>query len=266
MTKLIWNQEGSNRYEFGVDRGVYYHPVGPDVYDYGVVWNGLVSVDETSVGGENVSYHFDGIKYMDKVEPRNYHATITAYSSPDAFSASLGNFPLIPGFILTRQARTLFGLSYRTLFGDDVGYKIHLVYNILASPGKKGSSTTDASGSAELLSWKMDAVPPVGKQYRPTAHFILDSVKMDAAALDAIELILYGTDKTTARLPNIGELRDMVALWNPLIIVPQSVTGLAGLISGVGDLYTTSIEGLHRAPPQTRLAPSPVKGLYRLES
>lgn len=263
MARLMWHED--RKYEFGVDHGVYYHPVKPNVYDYGTVWNGLVSVDESSVGGENVAYHFDGIKYLDLVEPRNYEATITAYSAPQPFSYSLGYFPLVPGFILTRQTRTIFGLSYRTFVGDNLDYKIHLVYNILANFTRKGSSTIEETGKAELSSWKIDAVPLVGLKDRPTAHYILDSVRMPSELLTILEDILYGTDNTTARLPTIEELRDLVLLWNPLIIVPQSQTGLAGLVSGTGDLYTTSLEGLNRKLSSGRLVPSPINGLYRLE-
>lgn len=265
MARLVWHEEGQNKVEYGVDRGVYYSPIAPDVYSYGVVWNGLTEVTESSVGGEIASYHFDGIKYVDTVEPRNYQATITAYSAPDQFATSLGEKHLIPGFILTRQSRTLFGLTYRTFVGQDLGYKIHLVYNALASPLNRQYPTMKRDMSAELLSWKIDAVPPIGSDYRPSAHFILDSVKMGADLLGMIEEIIYGTDDTVARLPSIEELRDLVALWNPLIILPQSTTGLAGLVSGMGDLYTTSMEGINKHIYSGRLVPSSINGLYRLE-
>lgn len=265
MAKLIWHQEGKNRVEYGLDRGVFYSPIDSGRYDYGVVWNGLISVDEVSIGGANTSYYYDGIKYLDVVEPRNYQATLSSYYVPQQFNQTLGEIPVVPGFILTKQKRTLFGLSYRTFVGPDLGYKIHLVYHVMASARDEAYSTVDSSGEPDVRSWVLDAVPPIGVKHKPTAHYILDSLKMNSDALDAIEHIIYGTDKTTARLPTIDELRDLVVLWNPLIIVPQSATGLAGLVSGMGDLYTTSVEGINRAVPQTRLVSSPVNGLYRLE-
>lgn len=265
MAKLSWHEQEKRRYEYGVDRGVFYSPVGENRYDYGVVWNGLVSVDENFDGGDVSSYHFDGVKYLDTISPRNYKAALSAYSAPQKFIESLGNKPIVPGFILTRQARTLFGLSYRTFVGPDLGYKIHLVYNLLATQESLSHSTVSDSPTAEVLSWNLDAVPPVGLRYRPSAHFILDSFKMGPDLTETIELIIHGTDKTTARLPTIEELIGLVGLWHPLLIVPQSATGLADLVDGVGDLYSTSTEGFYQAMPQTRLNPTPIEGIYRLE-
>jgi hypothetical protein len=265
MAKLIWHQEGQKRIEYGVDRGVFYSPVQPDVYDNGVVWNGLVNVDESSVGGDSSSYHFDGVKYLDTVEPRNYQATISAYSIPRQLSMALGEAPITPGVILTRQPHIRFGLSYRTFIGDNLGYKIHLVYNILATSSGKSYPTINDSSTAEPFTYQIDATPTIGYNYRPTAHYILDSSKLNPDILIELEKIIYGTNDTTARLPLIGELLDLIQKWAPLLIIPQSLTGLADLTPGVGDLYTTQISGINRALQSTRLKSMPIDGLYRLE-
>lgn len=263
MTKLVWHKEES-RYEFGVDRGVFYPPTHNNQYSNGVVWNGLVSVDESSVGGDSSSYYYDGVKYLDIVAPRNYQAVISAYSAPQYLMHSLGEIPLIPGFILTRQQKSLFGLSYRTLVGSS-DYKIHLVYHAMASFSSEVYSSLTNASAAELLSWQIDAVPPVGMKYRPTAHFILDSAKANPDALEALESIIYGMDDAVARLPSIEELIGIISLWNPLLIGAQTIPGLAELDPGTGDLYAITMEGFYRALPQTRLVPSPINGLYRLE-
>lgn len=260
MAKLTWNQEGQNRYEYGVDRGVFY-----PTDDAGVVWNGLLNVVESSNGGANNSYHYDGIKYMDSVAPRNYKATISAYSTPSQFRASEGERSVVPGFILTRQPRALFGLCYRTFVGPELGYKIHIVYNALASPTRRSHSTINAAGTPTTLAWKIDAVPPVRKKYRPSAHYIFDSLLMPEDILDTLEDILYGTENTPPRLPDPGEIENIVAKWAPLVIVPQPTTGLAQLQPGMGDLYRIEIDGLHRALPDSRLVQTPVRGIYRLE-
>jgi len=273
MTKLVWDQEGQRSYEFGVDHGVYYSSVlirGAEYliekFDFGVVWNGLISIEEESVGGGNSEYHFDGVKYLDTVAPRNYQATLTAYSTPYDFHEASGNFHLIPGFILTRQARNRFGLSYRTFVGES-DYKIHLIYNALASPISIRNSTKQKSGSAEEISWKIDAVPMPGYKYRPSAHYILDSATMNPEALIAIESIIYGTDTTTARLPTMDELLGTIGLWAPVLIGSQTIPGLAELGPGVGDLTPTIFPGFYSAPSQTRLYEDYfVDGLYRLEA
>jgi hypothetical protein len=259
MAKLVWGQPDQRRYETGVDHGVLYPDDGP-----GVVWNGLVGVDESFSGGELSSYHFDGVKYLDLVSPKTFQATITAFSAPEEFSRCIGDKSVIPGFVLTRQPKTRFGFSYRTLL-DDRGYKLHLVYNVLASPNGSSSRTLAGSTAPDTRSWKIDAVPPRSDTYRPSAHFVLDSTKMAPDALDILEMMLYGTSEETPRLPSIDELMDIVALWSPLRILSQSLTGLSVLQPATGDLYRTKVDGILRALPNSRLYKSPVNGLYRLE-
>lgn len=259
MTKLDWGQLDQRRYESGVDRGVLY----PD-NDPGVVWNGLVSVEESFSGGELSSYHFDGVKYLDLVSPKTFQATITAFSAPEEFSPCIGDKSVIPGFVLTRQPRARFGFSYRTLVSD-TGYKLHLVYNALASPTGKVHSSLKPGAAPETKSWKIDAVPPASSTYRPSAHFILDSKAMASDALNVVETILYGSNEETPRLPSMDELIDIVALWAPLIIIPQPVSGLTQLQTGTGDLYRTKVDGILRVLPGGRLYKSPTDGLYRME-
>lgn len=261
MTKLAWSHAEAPHYESGVDRGVLYPETG-----IGVSWNGLVSVQETSSGGEAGSYYFDGIKYVDQLSPTTFRATITAFSKPKEFASALGDLAIAPGFILTRQPRSRFGLSYRSLIGDGLGYKLHIVYNALATPSKRGYSTNGATPQAENFSWQIDAVPPLSDTYRPSAHFIIDSTKIDPVVYSTVEEILYGSDSRDPRLPLINELIDLVGSWNPVLIVPQTVTGLAQLTDGLGDLNKTSIDGLYRSLSTTRLVDTNVDGFYRLET
>lgn len=264
MTRLVWGLESQRRYETGVDRGVLYPPGAP-----GVPWNGLVNVEQAFVGGDVTPLHFDGVKYLDFIGPKHYQATLTAYSAPEEFQAFIGRLAMTPGFIVTRQPRVRFGFSYRTRIengiGANVGYKLHLVYNALASPNSRGYTTLAADSVAETFSWKVDAVPPPSETHRPSAHFIFDSTQTDPTALEIIESILYGTDNDDPRLPSFDELVDVVVVGDSLIIVPDTVAGLASLIAGDGDLYTTSKPGIHRALPGTRLIETSVSGLYLLE-
>lgn len=260
MTRLVWNLEEQRRYEAGVDRGVLYPPEAP-----GVVWNGLTAVDESIVGGEVQSLHYDGIKYLDYVGPRTYQATLTAFSAPEEFQPFVGRRPLVPGFLLTRQPRQRFGLSYRTKIEAGRGYKLHLVYNALASPTSRSYATLSQDQQASTLSWKIDAVPPRSDTHRPSAHYIFDSTKTDPQALAIIEAYLYGTDNADPRLPIFEELIDIIVVGELVVIIPDSVGGLAELVPGDGDLYRTSREGILRGLPTTRLLESSVDGLYTLE-
>jgi len=260
MTKLVWGEETARRYESGINNAVLYPTNGP-----GVAWNGIISIEESFVGGEVASFHFDGIKYLDTVSPKNYQATVTAFSAPEEFAPSVGEKTVIPGFILTRQPRAKFGLSYKTYYGNGLDYKLNIVYNATASPNDKEYSSINASPEAKTLSWKVDAVPPTSSTYRPSAHFILDSTKAYPDALEAVETLLYGSNKISPRLPLIEELMDLTSAWSPLIIIPQSVTGLSQLSAGSGDLYRTKVDGINRALPNTRLTTSPTSGFYRME-
>lgn len=260
MTRLVWDLPNEKPYEYGVDRGVFYAEDS-----LGFVWNGLIRIVESSVGGEQESYYFDGVKYLDTVTPKNYKAALSAYSSPLVFPPYVGDSPVVPGFILTRQGKRRFGLSYRTFIGTDVGYKIHIIYNILATTQHRNYATITDSGIAQVFSWGIEAVPPVTNRYRPSAHYILDSTKVPPDVLKVIEDILYGTDGSPSRIPDVDELLDILKALNSLVIVPNEVTGLAALVSGTGDLSETKPEGLYRALPTTRLRESTVEGLYRLE-
>lgn len=260
MARLVWGKKNQRRYENGVDRGVLYPPNAP-----GVVWNGLVSVDESFVGGEVEQLYYDGIKYLDFVSPRHYQATLTAFSAPEEFWQFVGNRSVVPGFILTRQPRIRFGFSYRTKLEADLGYKIHLVYNALASPESRGYSSLAPDQQADTASWTIDAVPPRSSTHRPSAHFIFDSTKVDETALDIIESILYGTTDDDPRMPSFEELVDIIVIGEVLVIVPDDVSGLADLVPGEADLYRTSRPGVLRAMPETRLLESTTDGLYTLE-
>ena len=260
MTRLVWGEEADRRYESGINNAVLYPSDGP-----GVVWNGIISIEESFVGGEVSSFHFDGVKYLDTVSPKNYQATLTAFSAPEEFAPCVGEKSVIPGFILTRQPRSRFGLSYKTYYGNDLGYKLHIVYNATASPTGNEYSSINSSPEAKTLSWKIDAVPPVASTYRPSAHFVLDSTKAYPEAIEAVETLLYGSTKISPRLPLIEELMDFTTAWSSLIIIPQSVTGLSQLTAGSGDLYRTKVDGINRALPNTRLNPSPTSGFYRME-
>jgi hypothetical protein len=276
MAKLVWNQSAQQGYETGLDRGVLYPSNGP-----GVAWNGLLSVEESFAGGQNTSYYFDGIKYVDLVSPKTFEATISAFSAPPNFASAIGELSVIPGLILTRQPRSKFGFSYRTMVDDGSNYKLHIVYNATATPNSKSYVSRAATTSPTTLSWKINAVPPPSDTYRPSAHFVLDSTKVSAELLRNIESVLYGTLTRDPRLPEIDELIDRLVYFEAVIIDDDPANGLSPLVSSpslvrisvtgskldssVADLTTTKVAGIFRDLPNTRLAKTFVRGFYRLE-
>lgn len=198
MTKLVWDGMGQRRYETGVDRGVLYLPDGT-----GVSWNGLTSVEEDEGGIEVEPFYFDGVKYLQVRTSGDYSGTISAYTYPVEFEQFDGLEQVTNGMQLTRQPVTeMFAISYRTRIGNDVegldhGYKIHVVYNLTATPSTKSYSTVSDQPEPVDLSWTVSAIPEIVPGYRPTAHVIFDTTKLNPYLVLDLEDLLYGTDPTT---------------------------------------------------------------------
>lgn len=209
MARLTWGDVGQRYYETGLDRGVLYVDANS-----GVPWNGLTSVTESPSGGESRPYYLDGAKYMNIAAVDEYEASIQAFSSPPEFDVCDGNAVLYSGLVATNQRRKSFGLCYRTFLGNDVdgvnhAYKIHLVYNALASPTQHNNATIGSSTEPLDLSWAITTTPPITNLYRPTAHLIIDSRSLSSGRLLALEDVLYGTIDTASRMPSQTELLAM---------------------------------------------------------
>jgi hypothetical protein len=212
--RLEWNKPGERIFETGVSHGVLYPSAGP-----GVPWNGIVQVTEDSTGGDVSPLYLDGVKYMDVVANEDFEATLEAYSAPPEFAACEGIKTLVPGLYATQQRRKTFGLSYRTLIGNDLegtdyGYKLHIVYGCTAAPAGRSYQTLGDRVDIKTKSWSMSTVPQPATNYKPTAHFILDSTKMDSYLLEEIESFLYGRDDRDSRLLSQSEILDILA--NPI--------------------------------------------------
>lgn len=205
MTRLGWDAVGGRLYEVGIDRGVLFVDGFP-----GVPWNGLTSVNETPSGGDSKPFYIDGVKYLMLSAPEEYEGTITAFTYPDEFSQCNGDVQPRSGLFLTHQRRNSFGLSYRTKIGSDLdgsyGYKIHIIYNAVASPSERSNETLKDTTDPDDFSWKIACKPPVMDGYRRTAHIIIDSRSTDPSVLAEIEDILYGTEEDQSRLPTLDEV------------------------------------------------------------
>ena len=256
--RLVWSSKKPT-FRSGVDRGVLYPLEGP-----GVAWNGLVSVEDAHVGGEFEPLYSDGIRYLNLPSGRNYQATLSAYSTPEEFAPCNGDINVMKGLILTRQPRQQFGLSYRTLVGESLGYQIHLVYNALATPTGRSTTTKTETPTPNIPTWTIDAVPVESYAPRPTAHYILDSTKIGKDQMEAIEGLLYGTAFRNAYLPSIKQITAIATQWDPQIINPIYTTGISPLVDGMGDVQEVDVDGVYILLPNGRLAETEVKGLYQL--
>lgn len=227
MGKLTWDKTGERCYETGVDHGVLY-PVGENgTYPKGVAWNGLTAVTESPSGAEANAIYADNIKYLSLMSAEEFGASIEAYMYPDEFAVCDGTAELAAGVTVGQQPRKSFGLSYRTIAGNDTegenhGYKLHLIYGAMASPSEKAYQTVNDSPEAISFSWEVTTTPVeiaaidpgTGKPFKPTASLTIDSTKVSAEKLKAFEAILYGSDEDggkEARLPLPDEI---ITLFN----------------------------------------------------
>ena len=208
MVALAWHETGDKQYELGVDKGVFY-PLNAttSAYDNAYAWNGLISVTESPSGAEVTKNYADNDVYMSLMSAEEFAATVEAYNYPDEFALVDGTAEPVPGLYVGQQPRKPFGLSYRTKVGNDskgmdAGYKIHLIYNAMAAPSEKAYSTVNDSPEATTFSWELSTTPiNAGDVLKSTAQLTINSLKVPAAKLKALEDILYGTAALEARLP-----------------------------------------------------------------
>ena len=212
MSRLVWDKVGERIYETGVDRMVLYlYDTETKKFKNPVAWNGITAFNESPSGAEPTALWADNIKYLNLMSAEEYGATLEAYTYPDEFEECDGSKELAPGVMIGQQSRKLFALCYRTLIGNDtegtdLGYKLHIVYNCLASPSERGHATVNDSPEAANPSWEISTTPVEATGSKPTATVVIDSTKVDAETLAAFEDLLYGTANTDGTLPFPDEI------------------------------------------------------------
>lgn len=216
LNKLSWDNIGEKKYETGVDHCVLYPyntVATPSYYGPGVVWNGISNVSESPSGAEANPIYADNIKYLNLYSAEEFAATVEAYMYPDEFEECDGSAEIAPGVTIGQQNRKLFGLSYRTVLGNDeennnYGYKIHCIYGCMASPSEKAYGTINDSPEAISFSWEVNTTPVNVSGKKPTSTLIIDSTKVAAEKLAKLEEVLYGVDAkpyVTSQTYNVGE-------------------------------------------------------------
>lgn len=207
MALISWDQTGERFFETGVDHGVLYpYSTADKTYSPGVPWNGLTAINETPSGAEPTPIYADNMKYLNLMSAEEFGFTIEAFTYPDEFALCDGTATPAPGVAVAQQERRTFGLSYRTLVGNDIestnlGYKLHLIWGALASPSEKAYSTVNDTPEAITFSWTGTTTPeafPDSLGLKPSAQMTIDSTKVDAGKMAALEAILYGSDSIPA--------------------------------------------------------------------
>jgi len=186
MTKLNWYKAHERIFDSGLSRGVFYSQ-----NEFGVPWNGLVSVEEQSTEVDRKQRYVDGEKYGYSRSPGSFSAKIEAYTYPDEF-----------------EEGSIFGLSYRVEQGD--WYQIHLIYNAIATSSEIIYATLKDSVDALLFRWSVSTTPVQLLGATASAHIFVDSNTIYDWALTDLEDILYGTPSQDARFPSLEEVVQLV--------------------------------------------------------
>lgn len=236
MAKIKWDQAGEHYYETGVKNAVLYltdrDKESPTYGEYieGYGWNGVSKISESPSGAEETAIYADDRKYLSLRSTEDFAGTIDAYTYPDEFAECDGSKDIAPGIAATQQKRRMFGLSYRTILGNDLdgdeyGYKLHLVYGATASPAAKDHSTVNESPEAVTMSWEFKTVPvEIGEGFKPSAKFTIDSTKIDPDKLKKIERILYGIDATAFDTTKTYAVGDYVTYETKTYVCKTAVT------------------------------------------
>jgi hypothetical protein len=220
MTQLVWDEVGERFYQTGIDCGVLY------LHDGTVSpWNGLSKIEESS-DVEIKSYYLDGVKYLQALIPGDFSGKLTAFTYPDEFDSVNGIGNASPGLDYYDQPSKSFDMSYKTRIGNDIdgtdlGYKIHILYNVIANPDTVSFETLKGSEIQPIeFSWTLTGTPPqMVKGYRPTIHISIDSRDTPPDILKTLEDILYGTDTSNPSLPPLHDISEIFGYVGALVII-----------------------------------------------
>ena len=235
MTRLIWDDTGKRLFETGIDKAVLYLMDANGSYPLGVPWNGLTSITESPSGAEPNPLYGDNIKYLTLMAAEGFAATLEAYTYPEEFGLCDGSDTLHLGGIVSQQPRKKFGLVYRTKLGNDVGgqdlgYKLHLIYGCLASPSEKAYASINESPEAITFSWEIATTPINVTGFQSTSLIIVDSTQTTVAGLNLLEDQLFGDGASgVANLPLPDAVKAIVGY------LPQTLPRY--LLSNYGTLY-----------------------------
>lgn len=218
MPKLTWDAVGARLYETGVKKAVLFVRAANGTYPLGVPWNGLISISESPSGAEPSPLYADDIKYLTLMSLEEFAATIEAYTYPEEFEACDGSKEIAPGAIIGQQTRSIFGLAYESIIGNDVagndyGRKLHLIYGLQASPAEKPYASVNDSPEAMTFSWEATSTPVPVTDSKPTSILTIDTVRADPTKLAALEKILFGgsAEGEVSHLPLPDEIKTLLA-------------------------------------------------------
>lgn len=208
--QMIWDNIGEKLYETGIEQVALYKQV-EGAYPAGVPWNGVTALNLTPSGAEPTPLYANNRKYLTLMSVEELGGTIEAFTYPEEWAECDGSKEAAPGVYIGQQARVPFGLVGKTIIGNDTagtkyGYKLHLIYGCLASPSEQENATINEDPEAKTMSWEFSTTPVNVNGYDSTSYLCIDSTKVDAEKLKALEAKLYGGADTEPMLPMPDEV------------------------------------------------------------
>lgn len=197
MVQLDWSN-AFRAYEAGVDRGVLYF--GSEA----VPWDGLVSVKEQPALKDATPAYFEGTIFNFDQELGDYQATVEAFVYPYFLEDSVLAMSDGRTLINTVDEDSPFGFSYRV--NSNEGYKIHLIYNIVATIETVEHATIDDGMDLSPFEFTFYTTPVDIPGGRPSAHLVIETADAPIEAVQQVEDILYGTELYSPRMPTVSEL------------------------------------------------------------
>lgn len=219
---------------FGLEQAVLYVEGFPPV-----PWNGLTGLTLSPAKGEKRAYYLDGVKYVEEVLTEELEGSIEGLSAPKEFAECDGTVAKRLGVYAHQQDRRSFGLSFRS------GTKIHILYNVLASPSQRVYISEQETPETMTLSWSLttQSVPMSG--LLPTAHISVDTATAPPSVVSGLIDILYGDEQYSGRLPRPDDVLRLFSSVNLVVIdLGSGLYSLSGpddtVIRNTPERYTIS--------------------------
>jgi hypothetical protein len=215
MAVLQWNVSSLKFFEFGVSKPVLFaHDPATDVPGNGVAWEGLISVTEQPSGAEVTKLWANDVEYAQLISKEEFAGQLEAYTYPDALNTAMGiAVPDEPGLLIPQQNRYRFSMSYVTRLhsdggGQDIGYLIHILYNLRLAPSERANTTVNETPEAMTFTWDFTSTAKDfnDSDHMPVSKIVVDSRTTAPATLTTIEDSLYGTELEESTLLSPDEL------------------------------------------------------------
>jgi hypothetical protein len=166
---------------------------------------------------ETKSYFYEGRRLLFRVIPGPFSGKIEAITYPDVLDELTGLVSYVAGVRVHDSLAKPFHMTYRTLIGSpadgiDHGYKLHLLYYLIANSDDISMKTLGDQLDPTAFSWTINGQDKfaddttVGETITPGTHVLghisIDSREVDSGFLTELENALYGTSGSDPGMPD----------------------------------------------------------------